>query len=167
MLDEVELGPDLVLGRSGRTVYFFPLRSISEATGLEPRVSISESLGGLLSQQKQPVKLRFEAGAELHSAWLLTWKGSGCELPRSRGHMGSISEVAICAKRTVFARRFSMSIRLRRRVSPWSIGLLFLAIASVGVVVFSLNKPLPTYLVAKRDLVPGQSIQSADLEAAE
>lgn len=60
-----------------------------------------------------------------------------------------------------------MSIRLRRRVSPWSIGLLFLAIACVGIVVFSLNKPLPTYLVAKRDLVPGQSIQSTDLEAAE
>ncbi|MFM2022888.1 MAG: hypothetical protein RIR89_280 [Actinomycetota bacterium] len=60
-----------------------------------------------------------------------------------------------------------MSIRLRRRLSPWSIGLFVLAIASVGIVVASLYKPLPTYLVAKRDLVPGQSIQSTDLEVAE
>ncbi len=85
LLDEVELGPDLVLGRSGRTVYFFPLRSISEATGLEPRVSISESLGGLLSQQKQPVKLRFEAGAELHSAWLLNVEGEWMRIASQQG----------------------------------------------------------------------------------
>ena len=85
LLDEVELGPDLVLGRSGRTVYFFPLRSISEATGLEPRVSISESLGGLLSQQKLPVKLRFEAGAELHSAWLLNVEGEWMRIASQQG----------------------------------------------------------------------------------
>jgi hypothetical protein len=85
LLDEVELGPDLVLGRSGRTVYFFPLRSISEANGLEPRVSIAESLGGLLSQQKQPVKLRFEAGAELHSAWLLNVEGEWMRIASQQG----------------------------------------------------------------------------------
>ncbi len=85
LLDEVELGPDLVLGRSGRTVYFFPLRSISEANGLEPRVSIAESIGGLLSQQKQPVKLRFEAGAELHSAWLLNVEGEWMRIASQQG----------------------------------------------------------------------------------
>lgn len=44
---------------------------------------------------------------------------------------------------------------------------MFLAIASVGIAVISLNKPLPTYLVAKRDLVPGQSIQTTDLDMVE
>lgn len=85
LLDEVELGPDLVLGRSGRTVYFFPLKSISEATGLEPRLSIFETLGGLLSQQKQPVKLRFESGPELHSAWLLNVEGEWMRIASQQG----------------------------------------------------------------------------------
>jgi hypothetical protein len=85
LLDEVQLGLDLVLGRSGRTIYFFPLRSVSEATGLEPRISITESLGSLLSQQKQPVKLRFEAGSELHSAWLLNVEGEWMRIASQQG----------------------------------------------------------------------------------
>ncbi len=85
ILDEVQLGLDLVLGRSGRTIYFFPLRSVSEATGLEPRISITESLGSLLSQQKQPVKLRFEAGSELHSAWLLNVEGEWMRIASQQG----------------------------------------------------------------------------------
>ncbi len=84
-LEEVELGPEFVLGRSGRTVFFFPLKSISEATGLELGKAISESLGGLLSQQKQPVKLRFESGSELHSAWLLNVEGDWMRIASQQG----------------------------------------------------------------------------------
>jgi hypothetical protein len=57
-----------------------------------------------------------------------------------------------------------MSIRIRRRVSGWLI-LTLLAIFSSGLLlVLSINKPLPTYLVAKRDLVPGELLEAADFE---
>lgn len=85
LMDEVELGHEFVLGRSGRTVFFFPLNSISEATGLEPSMTISESLGSLLSQQKQPVRLRFEAGSEIHSAWLLNVEGDWMRVASQQG----------------------------------------------------------------------------------
>lgn len=57
-----------------------------------------------------------------------------------------------------------MSIRIRRRLSGWLI-LSLLVIFSSGFLLFlSLNKPLPTYLVAKRDLVPGELLESSDFE---
>jgi hypothetical protein len=44
--------------------------------------------------------------------------------------------------------------------------LALIAISSSGLLLlFSLNKPLPTYLVAKRDLAPGELIQSSDFES--
>ena len=36
--------------------------------------------------------------------------------------------------------------------------------AAVAVMVFALNKPLPTYLIAKRDLLPGELISAQDVE---
>lgn len=58
-----------------------------------------------------------------------------------------------------------MSIRIRRRISGWLI-LTLLVLSCSGLILFySLNKPLPTYLVAKRDLVPGELLDSADFES--
>jgi hypothetical protein len=58
-----------------------------------------------------------------------------------------------------------MSIRIRRKISGWMV-LTLIAISSSGLLLlFSLNKPLPTYLVAKRDLVPGELIQPSDFES--
>lgn len=57
-----------------------------------------------------------------------------------------------------------MSIRIRRKVSGWMI-LTLIAISSSGLLLlFSLNKPLPTYLVARRDLFPGELLQPSDFE---
>jgi hypothetical protein len=39
-----------------------------------------------------------------------------------------------------------------------------LTLAAVGIAVVSLNKPLPNYLVAKRELIPGEPITSEDVE---
>lgn len=57
-----------------------------------------------------------------------------------------------------------MNIRIRKRVSPWTVLILILSLAAVAVLVFTLNKPLPTYLVAKRDLVPGELITAEDVD---
>ena len=57
-----------------------------------------------------------------------------------------------------------MTIRIRRRISPWTIGFVAMAIASSVLFILALNKPLPTYLVAKRDLSPGEQISLGDVE---
>lgn len=57
-----------------------------------------------------------------------------------------------------------MSMRIRKRVNPWTIAIFILSMAAAAVVVFTLNKPLPTYLIAKRDLVPGELITEQDVE---
>lgn len=58
-----------------------------------------------------------------------------------------------------------LSIRIRRRISGWLV-LTLVVISSSGLLLFfSLNKPLPTYLVAKRDLVPGELLEPADFES--
>lgn len=57
-----------------------------------------------------------------------------------------------------------MSIRIRRRPSIWSISLLLAAGIVAGFLVLSANKPLPMYLVANRDLLPGQTLISSDFD---
>lgn len=57
-----------------------------------------------------------------------------------------------------------MTIRIRRRISPWTIGFVAMAIASSVLFILALNKPLPTYLVAKRDISPGEQISLGDVE---
>jgi len=57
-----------------------------------------------------------------------------------------------------------LTIRIRRRISPWTIGFVAMAIASSVLFILALNKPLPTYLVAKRDISPGEPISLGDVE---
>lgn len=57
-----------------------------------------------------------------------------------------------------------MTLRIRRRISPWTIGFVAMAIASAVLLILALNKPLPTYLVAKRDIAPGEQISLGDVE---
>jgi len=57
-----------------------------------------------------------------------------------------------------------LTIRIRRRISPWTIGFVAMAIASSVLFILALNKPLPTYLVAKRDISPGEQISLGDVE---
>ena len=57
-----------------------------------------------------------------------------------------------------------MSIRIRRRPSIWSISLFLAAGIVAGFLVLSANKPLPMYLVANRDLLPGQTLISSDFD---
>ncbi len=57
-----------------------------------------------------------------------------------------------------------MTIRIRKRVNRWTVVLMALTLAAVGIAVVSLNKPLPNYLVAKRELIPGEPITSEDVE---
>ena len=57
-----------------------------------------------------------------------------------------------------------MSMRIRKRVNPWTVAIFILSMAAAAVVVFTLNKPLPTYLVARRDLVPGELITAQDVD---
>lgn len=75
LLDEAKLGPDFILGRSGNRIYFFPNHSIVEVSGLETQHSTQETLSGILSSQRQPVKLVVGSGVESHSAWLLNVEG--------------------------------------------------------------------------------------------
>lgn len=58
-----------------------------------------------------------------------------------------------------------MSIRIRRRISGWLILTLVVVSASGLFLVLSINKPLPSYLVAKRDLAAGESLDSSDFLA--
>lgn len=85
LLDELESGSDFLLGRSGRTVYFFPLQAITEVIGLEAKQTIDESLGDLLGRQKQPVKLKFADGAQLNTAWLLNIEGNWMRIASQQG----------------------------------------------------------------------------------
>jgi len=55
-----------------------------------------------------------------------------------------------------------MSIRIRRRMSGWLILTLVVVSASGLFLVLSINKPLPSYLVAKRDLAAGEALDSSD-----
>jgi Flp pilus assembly protein CpaB len=55
-----------------------------------------------------------------------------------------------------------MSISIRRRISGWMILTLLVIFASGLLLIAALNKPLPTYLVAKRDLAAGESIEATD-----
>ena len=55
-----------------------------------------------------------------------------------------------------------MSIRIRRRISAWLILTLVVVSASGLFLVLSINKPLPNYLVAKRDLAAGEALDSSD-----
>ncbi len=55
-----------------------------------------------------------------------------------------------------------MSIRIRRRISGWLILTLVVVSASGLFLVLSINKPLPIYLVAKRDLAAGEALDSSD-----
>lgn len=57
-----------------------------------------------------------------------------------------------------------MSIRIRRRISPWGIFLVLAGLLVAVALVFSLNKPLPTYMVAKREIAVGETILQADFE---
>lgn len=57
-----------------------------------------------------------------------------------------------------------MSMRIRKNVSPWAVAIFILSLAALAVIVITLNKPLPTYLVAKRSLVPGEQITAQDVE---
>lgn len=57
-----------------------------------------------------------------------------------------------------------MSIRIRKRVSPWTVTILVLSLVAALVVVLTLNKPLPTFLVAKRALAPGELITAQDVD---
>jgi multidrug efflux pump subunit AcrA (membrane-fusion protein) len=49
-----------------------------------------------------------------------------------------------------------MSFRIRRRISGWVILTLLVIFACGLLQIAALNKPLPTYLVAKRDLAAGE-----------
>lgn len=51
-----------------------------------------------------------------------------------------------------------MSVRIRKRISSWTISLVILSLTAFSVFIFALNKPLPTYLVAKQEIVPGEQI---------
>jgi hypothetical protein len=57
-----------------------------------------------------------------------------------------------------------MSIRIRKRVSPWTVIIFILSLVAALVVVLTLNKPLPTFLVAKRALAPGELITAQDVD---
>lgn len=56
------------------------------------------------------------------------------------------------------------SMRIRKRVSAWTLAILMLALVAAAAVVVTMNKPLPTYLVAKRDLIPGEQISDQNVE---
>lgn len=57
-----------------------------------------------------------------------------------------------------------MSMRIRKSISPWTVAIFILSLAALVVIVITLNKPLPTYLVAKRALVPGEQITAQDVD---
>lgn len=57
-----------------------------------------------------------------------------------------------------------MNMRIRKRISNWTIAIFVLGLAAAVVAVMTLNKPLPTYLVAKRELIPGEPITSQEVE---
>jgi len=58
-----------------------------------------------------------------------------------------------------------VSIRIKRRVSPWSIFITVAAVSCAFLIFLAINKPLPTYLVAKRDLVAGELLSVRDVES--
>lgn len=55
-------------------------------------------------------------------------------------------------------------MRIRKSISPWTVAIFILSLAALAVIVITLNKPLPTYLVAKRALVPGEQITAQDVD---
>lgn len=58
-----------------------------------------------------------------------------------------------------------MAVRLRRsKLQVFLIPAIF-AILALALIVFALNRPLPTYLVAARDLLPGQELTGSDVVA--
>ena len=57
-----------------------------------------------------------------------------------------------------------MSKRIRKSISPWTVAIFILSLIALAVVVVTLNKPLPTYLVAKRALAPGEQITAQDVD---
>lgn len=58
-----------------------------------------------------------------------------------------------------------MAVRLRRsKLQVFLVPAVF-AVLALALIVFALNRPLPTYLVAARDLLPGQELTGSDVVA--
>ena len=55
-------------------------------------------------------------------------------------------------------------MRIRKSISPWTVAIFILSLAALAVFLITLNKPVPTYLVAKRALAPGEQITVQDVD---
>lgn len=58
-----------------------------------------------------------------------------------------------------------MAIRMGRRIPNWLILAIFGSVVLVGLVVSSLFRPLPEYLVAASDLKPGEQLSASDFNS--
>lgn len=54
---------------------------------------------------------------------------------------------------------------MRRRVNPWGMLLVAVGLGVVVALILSMNKPLPTYMIAKREIAAGERIIQSDFES--
>ena len=85
LLDEAKIAQDLILGRSGNRIYFFPNHSIVEVSGVAVQTPLQQTIARALSEQRQPVKLTLTCNSETQSAWLLNVEGEWLRLAGNAG----------------------------------------------------------------------------------
>jgi hypothetical protein len=104
LFDQAKLGADFILGRSGHRVYFLPIASVFEMTGVEIEQSIDQALVDYLSIQKQPVKLVLRSNSGTYAAWLLNVVSSWLRVAGQQGVVWvPLSQLVFAESESVFA----------------------------------------------------------------
>ena len=85
-------------------MYFLPITSVFELTGLEIEQSIDEKLVDYLSIQKQPVKLVLRSNSGTYTAWLLNVVSSWLRVAGQQGVVWvPLTQLVFAESESVFA----------------------------------------------------------------
>jgi len=79
------LGLDFIMGTEGSRVYFIPLGSILEISGLEHAAQRQVSFEQILAAQQQPVMIHYHLPERISWAWLLTISSPWLRLAHPQG----------------------------------------------------------------------------------
>jgi hypothetical protein len=84
-IHHASLGLDFLIGSQGSSLYFLPLSSILETSGLENMAVRQVTFEQILSAQQQPVMIHYHLAERVTSAWLLTVSSPWLRLAHPQG----------------------------------------------------------------------------------
>ena len=84
-IHHASLGTDFIMGHAGAGVYFLPLSSIRELSGLENIAQRQVCFEQILAAQQEPVMIHYNLPESIASAWLLTVSSPWLRLAHPQG----------------------------------------------------------------------------------